>query len=77
MFQTVSCRPLSAKSLLRRTNPSSVRPVSAGLAGMGMMANGFMVEMIRFNSSRSSSGRGLLKHLCCSVWISVGERIES
>lgn len=63
MFHTVSCRPFSANSLFRRTKPSSVRPDSVGLAGIGMMALGFIADIIRLSSCMSSSVSGLLKHL--------------
>jgi hypothetical protein len=54
-----------------------VRPVSFGLAGVGMTAVGDNVEIIRFSSARSSVGSGLSKHFCCNECISVGDRMES
>jgi len=64
MFQTVSWRPRSAKSLFSNTNPCSVRPDSEGLAGVGTMAVGSNVEITRFSSFKSASERGLSKHFC-------------
>ena len=54
-----------------------MRPKSEGLAGTGRMALGSIVEITRFNSFRSSSERGLLKHFCWSERISEGERREA
>lgn len=55
-----------------------MRPVSpVGEEGRGIIASGFIVEIIRLSSARSFSGRSLLKHFAWRAWISEGERIES
>jgi hypothetical protein len=72
MLQIVSCRPFSAKILLRRMKPWLEMPV-----GVAEDEEGEVREIRDLISERSSGERGRRKHFCWKSWISLSLRRPS